>query len=51
MNPNCQKWHGQLNHLREKHAEFRQAYADALKLAEENHHIREISFALCRELF
>ena len=51
MNPNCQKWHGQLNHLRAKHAEFRQAYADALKFAEENPQIRETSFTRCRELF
>jgi len=51
VNPKCKKWNEQLKHLREKHAEFRQAYADALKFAEENPHIRETSFTRCRELF
>ncbi len=51
MNENCQKWHEQLQHLREKHAEFRQTYKDALEFAEENPKIRETSFTRCRELF
>ncbi len=51
MNENCEKWHEQLKHLRGKRAEFGQAYADALKFAEENPKVRETSFTLCRELF
>jgi len=51
MNEKCEKWHEQLNHLRAKHAEFLQTYADALKFAEENPKIRETSFTRCRELF
>jgi len=51
MNEKCQKWHEQLNHLRDKHAEFRQAYADALEFAKQNPKVRETSFGRCRELF
>jgi len=51
MNENCEKWHEQLKHLREKHTEFRQAYKDALKFAEENPKVKETSFGRCRELF
>ncbi len=51
MNENCQKWHEQIKTLRDKHAEFLQTYADALKFAEQNPKIRETSFTSCRELF
>ncbi len=51
MNENCNKWHEQIKTLREKHAEFRQTYAEALKFAEQNPKIRETSFASCRVLF
>jgi len=51
MRENCKKWLDQMQNLREKHAEFRQAYADALKFAAQNPHIRETSFTRCRELF
>jgi hypothetical protein len=47
----CKKWYGQLKKLREKHAEFRQAYADALKFAQENPGVRETAFGGCRGLF
>jgi hypothetical protein len=47
----CKKWYGKLKKLREKHAEFRQAYADALKFAEENPGVRETAFGGCRGLF
>ncbi len=51
MNENCKKWHEQIQTLRDKHAEFRQAYADALKFAAQNPKIRETSFTSCRVLF
>jgi hypothetical protein len=47
----CKKWYGKLKKLRGKHAEFRQAYADALQFAEENPGVRETSFGRCRVLF
>ncbi len=50
MNENCQKWHAQLKQLREKHAEFLQAYQDALEFAAHNHKARETAFQECRKL-
>jgi hypothetical protein len=50
-NKKCDKWYGQLRELRGKHAEFRQAYADALQFAEENPGVRETAFGGCRVLF
>jgi ribosomal protein L30E len=50
-NKKCKKWYGQLRELRGKHAEFRQAYADGLKFAEENPGVRETAFGGCRVLF
>jgi hypothetical protein len=47
----CEKWDRQLRELREKHAEFRQAYADALQFAQENPGVRETAFGRCRGLF
>ncbi len=51
MNEKCEKWHEQLQHLRDKHTEFLQTYADALEFAEQNPKVRETSFAYCRVLF
>ncbi len=51
MNENCKKWREQLKHLREKHAEFMQTYAEALEFAAQNPKIRETSFTECRKLF
>ncbi len=51
MNEKCEKWHEQIKTLREKHAEFLQTYAEALKFAEENPKVRETSFTRCRVLF
>ncbi len=51
MNEKCQKWHEQIQTLREKRAEFLQTYAEALEFAAQNPQIRETSFARCRELF
>jgi hypothetical protein len=50
-NKKCKKWDGQLRELRGKHAEFRQAYADALQFAEQNPGVRETAFGGCRVLF
>jgi hypothetical protein len=47
----CEKWDRQLRELREKHAEFRQVYADGLQFAEENPGVRETAFGGCRGLF
>jgi hypothetical protein len=50
-NNKCDKWGRKLRLLRILHAEFRQAYADALKFAEENPGVRETAFGRCRVLF
>jgi hypothetical protein len=50
-NNKCDKWGRKLRLLRILHAEFRQAYAEGLKFAEENPGVRETSFGGCRVLF
>ncbi len=51
MNEKCKNWRVQLQNLRVKHAEFGQAYGEALNFAEHNPNIRETSFTRCRILF
>ncbi len=50
MNENCQKWHEQIQALRDKLAEFRNTYQGALEYAANNHKSRDTAFKECRRL-
>ncbi len=50
MREKCKKWHEQIQTLREKHAEFRNKYQEALEFAVHNHKTRDTAFQECRKL-